>query len=423
MAESYLIQKLLTSGGGSFDYANITIQDENGAKYVPYNGYDVLYNLEPDLKNFKFNKWILNNSSTGNVILTNVVMKNVSTFSGNGTTFTGSTPLSTSIFDFVLANTNSYLYQNNIYYQPRNGNINMFDPRELLGGTRNVALTIAGTQIRQDFSGIDMNSGIVFNNGFMYLGVAHPNNASLRSIFKTNIKAYYKYVSRTPGYGGNLRAIAVNNGFLYAVGENGANSDIRKYNEQTLAFVGNSQAYGSVISSINIYNGNIYIGGEGVNNVQKFNESTLSYIGASANFGGNIRQVEGNNGFIYVYGNSSPFVRRYTENTLEQNRTYADAVSNLCQFTIHNGLLYLPYFRGYRTFRESNNQSQSFDLQGFSGLGTFVNTPHKIHVIEQTICVTSGPATFNNQVHILGPTPVTQNNQITIFEIDKVKEV
>ena len=221
MGESILTRRV--SGGGIGKYSTWIAQAQDNSLYTVYNGYDAITNPTPNLSNnFAFNRWLLNNSATGTVILSNVVVTNGGTFNGPNPSF---------------------------------------------------------------------------------------NQANM------------PFVDNTTSYGGVIRSITTNNGFIYVGGE--TNQTVQKYYESNLALVGNTANYGGTILSVTTNNGFIYVGGSTNQTVQKYYESNLALVGNTVSYGGDIFSLTTNNGFIYVGGHTNRTVQKYKEQDLTQETYYS----------------------------------------------------------------------------------------------------
>ena len=204
---------------------------------------------------------------------------------------------------------------------------------------------------------------VTTNNGFIY--AAGEVN---RTVQKFNESTLVR-VGNTANYGGGIYSMTTNNGFIYAGGEIGgfSNGHIKKYHESNLAFVGNTPNYGATITSITTNDGFIYVGGFGpsftAGSVSKYHESNLALVGNTASYGGFIRTLTTNNGFLYVGGandsNSAQnsTVRKYHESNLAFVNNTANYGAEIQSITTNNGFIYVGGFGANRTvqkFHESN---------------------------------------------------------------------
>jgi hypothetical protein len=281
----------ISTGGGA--YSTFVAQAQDNSKYTVYNGYDSQSNPTPNLSNnFAFNRWLLNNSATGDVVLSNVVVAVGGIFNGP------------------------------------NATANIF----------NLAFINSTDQLAQDIFAMTLN------NNFIYVGLA--TNTPIRRYFENNLV----FDSSTlAGYGGAIFALTTNNGFIYAGGRNDStpgNCTIRKYNELNLALVGNTASYGDTIITLTTNDGFIYAGGLNNRTVQKFGEGNLVRVATSANYGGNIRTLTTNNGFIYVggdvqIGGGNRGVRKLYESNLVQDSLTVNYGGDITSITTNNGFLYV----------------------------------------------------------------------------------
>jgi hypothetical protein len=153
--------------------------------------------------------------------------------------------------------------------------------------------------------------------------------------------AFFLLKQATNAYGGQVREIGVNNGYVYVVGE--TNRTIKRYYENNLVFLDNSSSYGADIRAIAINNGFVYIAGNtasGVNRgISKFFESNLTLSSNSANFGGVINAIAINNGFIFATGNTSATIKKYYESNLVL-AAESPVITAVRDIAINNGYVY-----------------------------------------------------------------------------------
>jgi stage V sporulation protein SpoVS len=323
MGELFLFQKLISNK--SFDYVNAVVQDLQGAKYTTYNGYDYITNPTPSTTNLPFNQWLLNNSATGNVVLNNVIME-TSTYNGPAST------VNQANMSFV----GNQLYRTNIFSIKTNNGFVYVGGETALGFNRGVSkfyegnLALSGSNLVTSSTGnFGGNiSSIAINNGFIYAGgnlstiVRKYNESTLALVGNATYDAVY--------------SIATNNGFLYVGGEADV---VRKYHESNLIAVGNASV-GATVTSIAINNGFVYASGD--KSVQKFNESTLALVGTSPIYEGDVLSTAINNGFLYVGGIQSRVVSKYHEGNLVFVGNTVAASTDIFSIAINNGFVYAP---------------------------------------------------------------------------------
>ena len=315
-------------------YVNIVINDTTGAKYVGYNGYDSQTNPTPS-GNTTFNRWLLNNSASGTVIFANTTVTNGGTYNGPNTS------INEASMPFVL---NSASYGGTITALGVNNGF------VFAGGSGN------GRILRYHESNLVWTSvqsiphenpnNLVINNGFVY--ACRPDSFTSGYIRKSH-ESNLGYVGDTPNFGTwQIRDLAVNNSFLYAVGAevSGINRGISKYHEGNLALVGNAANYGGTVQAIVINNGFIFIGGATNQTIQKFGESNLTRVSNSAAYGGTISNLAINNGFIYAVGAGGVgTVKKYHESNLVfvgNTVNYADPTFySPITIDINNGFIYV----------------------------------------------------------------------------------
>jgi len=318
----------ISSGGGA--YSTWVAQAQDNSKYTVYNGYDFLGNPTPNLSdNFDFNKWILNNSATGDIIFSNVTLENSGSYNGPNTILNES---------LMLEQTNYVFNRGGTLVAIQSIAIN--DSFVYVGTEYNIV-----TKLRENnlaFIGDTVNYGnhiytVVTNNGFVYAGgnILTGTNRGITKYHENNLVL----VSNTGNYGGDIRSIVINNGFIYVGGR--VADVVRKYNESTLSLVGSTATTGGDVRTIAINNGFVYAGGGiGSNNVAKFHESNLAFVGNTAVYGGVVYSIAINNGFLYVGGGTANVIRRYNESTLALVNSSAGYGGNINTITIDNGFIY-----------------------------------------------------------------------------------
>jgi hypothetical protein len=357
----------ISTGGGA--YSTFVAQAQDNSLYTVYNGYDALTNPTPNLSNnFAFNRWILNNSATGDVVLSNVVVAVGGNFNGPNTVdislqFINNTASYGGTIRSITTN-NGFIYAGGF----TNNTVQKFHESNLAFVNNTVA---DGGPIYS----ITTNGGFIYVGGAMdnYLQKYHESNlafirnsseyaATIYSVATNNSHIYAggvalggvnrgigKYresdffrIGNTVNYGGatgsTIFSITINNGFIYAGGA--TNQTVYKFNESTLAFVGSTAAYGGTIFSITTNNGFIYVGGATNLTVQKFYESNLAFVGNTASYGGTIETVTTNNGFIYVGGRSNQTVQKFYESNLAFVKNTAAYGGTINTLKTNNGFIY-----------------------------------------------------------------------------------
>jgi hypothetical protein len=154
---------------------------------------------------------------------------------------------------------------------------------------------------------------IASNNGSIFVGgIAFSfGNASVQKYHESNL-VLQSNSSAIFGAGNGIRAIVINNGYVYAAGDSRI---VEKFHESNLVSVGNTANYGGIIYSLSVNNGFLYVGGASNNRVQAFYESNLAFINSSNSYGGNIISVITNNSFIYAGGVSNQRIQKFNEIT------------------------------------------------------------------------------------------------------------
>jgi hypothetical protein len=391
----------ISSGGGA--YSTWVAQDENSAKYQVYNGYDFITNPTPSTTNLAFNQWLLNNSASGDIVLTNAIMR-AKTYNGSLTTVNEADMpllLKTATFSSVY----SVISNDGFIYASTGNTVQKFNETTFIkvGNTISYGATI--------FS-------IKANNGFLYVGGNNITGTN-RGVSKFN-ETTLEFVGNTVNYG-VIESIAINNGFIY-VGGIGAIPTIRKYNETTLEFVGNTASYSGNIFSITTNNGFIYAGGNpstgNDRGVAKYHEGNLVRVGNTVNYGGRIESIAINNGFIYVGGNLNQTVQKFDESTLEFVGNTASYGNDIYSVTTNNGFIYA----GGNNITGTNRGVSKYYESNLAFVGNTVNYGGRIDSI-----------TINkNYIYVVGATDNTvqkfKENNIdnfdnqTYYTITNVKE-
>jgi hypothetical protein len=291
----------ISTGGGA--YSTYVVEDIYGAKYTAFNGYDKLRNPNPT--DIWFNQWLLNNSASGDIVITNTIM---SSFTYNGTNST-----------------------TNISQLPNVSLVNFAYP----GG----ALTIH------------------INDNFLYIG---GSNATVNPVRKVKIydalpeypeiSAQFPIIVNSPNFGGVIWSITSNNNFVYVGGRGPSVGPgyISKYHDSNLVFVANTASYGGDVINVAVNNGFVYAGGNTTQTVRKYHESNLAYVGQTANYGGQIKAIVINNGFLYVGGHgeatNGKIQKFYESNLARENNSVVYSSGYIESLAINNGYVYAGGF-------------------------------------------------------------------------------
>jgi len=178
------------------------------------------------------------------------------------------------------------------------------------------------------------SNGLAFNNGYLYV-----TTSLIRRYYETNLTQ----LDNSANYGGNIQAVAINNGYIYVGGL--TNQRVQKFYESNLVFVNNTEnAYGT-INAIAINNGYIYVGTTATNGITKYYEDNLAFVGNTATTNGNAPTISINNGFIYAGGIGSSGIRVlqkfYEDNLALVSNSGATGFGSIRSSYINNGLIFV----------------------------------------------------------------------------------
>jgi hypothetical protein len=386
-------------------YVNLVATDNNGAKYVGYNGIDANTNPTPT-GNTTFNRWLLNNSATGTVIFANATFVNGGIYNGPNASlniaemsFVGNTASYGGQIRSIATN-NGFIYVGGDTQTGVNRGVRQYHESNLVvsGNTVNFGGDIFSVTTNNGFvyaggaSDVTYANGtvrkyhesnlvvlgntvnyvgyvttITINNGFIYAG--GTSNRTVQKYGESNLTR----VGNTIGYGGEIFSIATNNGFVYAVGELGSytNGVIRKFHESNLVISANSSNLGGFSRSITINNGFVYVSAGNFSStlVSKYHESNLVFVGNTALYGGGIQTITTNNGFIYVGGSTNQRVQKFYESNLAFVGVSNNYNSFIAYLTTNNGFIYAGG-DGERNVKKYNEQTLSLDNQTFYNITT-----------------------------------------------------
>jgi hypothetical protein len=334
-------------------YSNIVINDTTGAKYVGYNGYDQITNPTPT-GNTTFNRWLLNNSASGTVIFANATIVNGGTYNGSNSflneanmSFVGNTPAIASADRFrVLGLNNSFVYggvqfsglgrvakfhEGNLAFIGVTTNIGDVFPRILTNNGFLYAYGGPGNEIRRFFESNLVLSGsnsasyqgglsdMVINNGRIITSGNYPSPVgSNRGLFvlQENSFSLSTYITNNLG----LSLLAVNNGFIYAIGAETNRSNVnmvRKFHESNLVLVGNTpEGVNQAYTGLAVNNGFIYMADNRTKIIVKFGDSNFSFIANSPVYNNLISGLIIKDGFIYISSFASNNISKYHEGNL-----------------------------------------------------------------------------------------------------------
>jgi hypothetical protein len=178
-------------------------------------------------------------------------------------------------------------------------------------------------------------------------------------------EASMPFVNNTASYGGTVRGLTTNNGFIYIGGE--TNQTVQKFHESNLAFVGNTNSYGETIQTITTNNGFIYAGGSST--VKKFHESNLAFVGETPSYGGTIQSITTNNGVIYAggYGDAAngKVQAFYESNLARAVNSAVYAVGYIEAVTVNNGFVFVGgYGSGFGAASVSQYHESNLAFRG-----------------------------------------------------------
>jgi hypothetical protein len=377
----------ISTGAGA--YSNFVAQAQDNSKYTVYNGYDSQTNPTPNLSNnFPFNQWLLNNSATGDVVLSNVVVAVGGIYNGPNTTsneasvpFINNTAVAYGGTIQSITTNNSFLYVAGY----ANQTIQKFSENNL---TRISSSPNFGSAI----------INIITSNGFIYAG---GFNTVIRQYYESNL-SFFNSVS----FGGEVYTFAKNNGFIYAGG-----SSIKKYHESNLTLSATSNA-SSGFNSITINNGFIYAGGFN-NAVFKYHESNLAFVGNAVTYNGRINDLITNNGFIYAVGIDNGThgrdIKKYHESNLVFDSNSARSTDDMRSIRINNGFIYAGGVENAKKYYESNLTS----LNNITNFGI-----DRLTLNNGFLYVT---VLANQTIQKFQQTGITPDNQ-TFYNITQIKE-
>jgi hypothetical protein len=372
-------------------YSNIVAQDNNGAKYVGYNGFDQITNPTPT-GNTTFNRWLLNNSATGTVIFANATIVNGGIYNGPNASINEANMVFINNTNVYGGDVLSVVINNGLIYA--GGGVSNFI-------SRYNESTLLWTGSSGTYGNIIKSMAI--NNGSIYVGggVISGGNRGVRKYRESDF-----VIEANAANFGEINAVAVNNGFVYASSDSrlrkyhesnlvlslnsGTTFDsgnsivtnntfvylasgtiVRKFNESDLGFVGNTADYGGPIMTITTNNGFIYVGGFTTQQVRKYHESNLAFVGNTSLYNGTIiYSVITNNGFIYAGGQNSIQNNQVVEKYFESNLAFVGKTANLGERQIrsmdsNNGFFYVGGGFGNRAVHKFQERGLITDNQTF----------------------------------------------------------
>jgi hypothetical protein len=381
----------ISTGGGA--YSTYVVEDIYGAKYTAFNGYDKLRNPNPT--DIWFNQWLLNNSASGDVVITNTIMSSFTYRGPNSTTNISQLPaVSPNPTNYAPGIFTIHTNNNDLYIGGGNATVNPVRKVKIYDEFPQYPEISAQFPIivnSPNFGGIIFS--ITSNNNFVYVGGRGPSSGPgyISKYHDSNLV----FVANTASYGGDVVNVAVNNGFVYAGGE--TTRTVRKYHESNLAYVGETASYGGQIRAIAINNGFLYVGGRGNatnGKIQKFYESNLARENNSAVYsGGFIESLLINNGYVYAGGYGPSFAATNLSKYHDGNLAFvANSVS-------YDGAIFTTelydnfiYFAGGGTSRVFKNYESNLAFVGNSATKLAETT--KIEIYNGVIIATNDTNLF-----------------------------
>jgi hypothetical protein len=387
---------------GPSAYNGWAVQDVTNAKYTSYDG--IIDGTSGGNNTYAFNRWVLNNSTTNSILLSNTVMEtstdvivNIDSENQANMAFINSTNAFSGDITGLVTNDGF------IFGAGKNEKVLKYNENNLSFITNTVDAQMLGV-IRT----------ITINNGFVYVG--SDTNTSIRRYYETNLA----FEGNTAAYGGEVRSVKINNGFIYAGGA--TNQTVHKYYESNLAFVGNTVGFGGDIDSLAINNGFIYASGRTNLTVQKFYESNLAFVGATNSYGGTIFSITTNNGFIYAGGFDEQItftgkVKKFHESNLAYDsnaNSYGHIIHNL---TTDNGFVYV----GGRGNATANRDVKKYHESNLVFVGNTNNYGGDINTITINNGFLYAGGESNRRIQKF-QTAETVFNNTSLYEIKSLKE-
>jgi hypothetical protein len=390
----------ISTGGGA--YSTFVAQAQDNSLYTVYNGYDSQTNPTPNLSNnFAFNRWLLNNSATGDVVLSNVVVAVGGTFNGtNIVTNQGNIPFVTNISGNYVSSV-GHIRINNAFIYAGGG-----------AGNNDVLRKIHESNLVLNSNTALITSGVLslfIKDDSIYVGTRSPG--TIRKYHESNLA----FVGATSNYStAQVQSISVNNSFIFAggFGDGFSAGNVAKYHAGNLAFVGNTSGTNAQIYSLVTNNGFVFTDGTTTHTVRKYHESNLVFSANTVGYGGLIRGLAINNSYLYVAGHANT-VAKYHEGNLAFVGNTPLANNILLAIKIDNGFIYAG---------GSNNEVEKYNESTLAFVGRTFNVGAGVSAIQ----------TNNSYLYVGGGgTPIrfqqyqqsgTGLEQFSFYNITQIKE-
>jgi hypothetical protein len=397
----------ISTGGGA--YSTWVVEGDNSAKYQIHNGYDATSNPTPNLSNLPFNQWLLNNSASGDIVLSNAILTVGGVFNGPNTV-SNQTNLP---FLYNGENTNTAIsisLLNNFVYT--GGNLSSYLTK--LNENNLAFVNFVATGI--DISSVRANNGAIF--------VAGLTNFSIKK-YSENLALLN---TSSDVYGTGSLVMEINNGKLF----NGGNGQrIVAHWESNLVRIGATFSLGGDIQSLFLNNGKIFVA-TGGGNVRAYWESNLGFIGATTVGGLNYFRVGVNNSYLYAIGDSG-VMAKFHENNLAfidsfNYNTGLGSVNTPTQIRFSNNYFYVGMQLGngasvIRKYHESNNVLVANLIQTSTSFGTgFPLVRPGDYLINSSKIYTTMYSSVFNSTRVFATSNITTFDNRTYYTISRVKE-
>jgi hypothetical protein len=350
MAESYITRK--GGGGGVRKYSTWIVQADNGAKYTSYNGFDVVTNPTPNLNNLPFNRWILNNSVSGEVVLNNLVL------TSNGSFNAAQVP-NEALLNFVrqaefsAGQSGSFFGVTGVspfaYYAPR------YNSAYGYNALASMSLNLTSTPIsfylnpsyqpfQIGFAGFityvpELYSIYFVDNGYLYKGGVTGGSV----------------LQQAPFYIGGQQQVAYSNGFLY-VGQ------ARKVHASNLVNVAVSSGDLNVNGTTNKITANanfVFIAGRRLGSLHANNLTNTGFFTANVPDSQGIFGLAADNDFVYYSGRYATLTKAWANN-LVTVATASGGISDALSITLDKDFLYIPSYSSGITIRKYFKSNLTF---------------------------------------------------------------
>ena len=193
------------------------------------------------------------------------------------------------------------------------------------------------------------------------------NDNNVYNVVLTADKDITKKMRESDDYGGAIRALAVDDHYVYVGGE--TTQTVKKLMKSDLSQVAESKSYGGDILTLAVDDSYVYVGGREPGTVRKLRKSDLSQVAESESYGGDIYGIAVDNSYVYVCGSTTRRVRKLHKSDLSQVAESPGYGGTLRTLAVDGSYVYVGGWTVYKVRKlRKSNLSEVAESESYGGM-------------------------------------------------------